>query len=85
VPCGPINRIDQVFADPQVRHLAMARPVQHKSLGEIDLVAQPLTLARTPSRLDHAAPEQGEHTDQVLHGLGIANEQIAELRRRQVI
>ncbi len=85
VPCGPINRIDQVFADPQVRHLAMARPVRHKALGEIELVAQPVTLERTPSRMDRAAPELGEHTDEVLRGLGFEEERIAALRRRQVI
>ncbi len=85
VPCGPVNRIDQVFADPQVRHLAMARSVKHKSLGEIDLVAQPVTLERTPSRMDRTAPALGEHTDEVLHGLGYEEERIADLRSRQVI
>jgi crotonobetainyl-CoA:carnitine CoA-transferase CaiB-like acyl-CoA transferase len=85
VPCGPVNRIDQVFDDPQVRHLAMARPVKHKSLGEIDLVAQPVILERTPSRMDRAAPALGEHNDEVLRGLGYEEEQIAELRSRQVI
>jgi crotonobetainyl-CoA:carnitine CoA-transferase CaiB-like acyl-CoA transferase len=85
VPCGPVNRIDQVFDDAQVRHLAMARSVKHKSLGEIDLVAQPVILERTPSRMDRAAPALGEHSDEVLRGLGYEEEQIAELRSRQVI
>jgi formyl-CoA transferase len=85
VPCGPVNRIDQVFADPQVRHLAMARSVKHKSLGEIDLVAQPIILERTPSRMDRAAPALGEHNDEVLRGLGYEEERIVELRSRQVI
>ena len=85
VPCGPVNRIDQVFADPQVRHLAMARSVKHKSLGEIDLVAQPVILERTPSRMDRAAPALGEHNDEVLRGLGYEEERIADLRSRQVI
>jgi formyl-CoA transferase len=85
VPCGPVNRIDQVFADPQVRHLAMARSVRHKSLGEIDLVAQPVILERTPSRMDRAAPALGEHNEEVLRGLGYDEERIADLRFRQVI
>jgi crotonobetainyl-CoA:carnitine CoA-transferase CaiB-like acyl-CoA transferase len=85
VPCGPVNRIDQVFADPQVRHLAMARSVKHKSLGEIDLVAQPVTLERTPSRIDRTAPALGEHTEEVLRGLGYEEERITDLRSRQVI
>lgn len=81
VPCGPVYRIDETFADPQVRHLGMARPVRHPTLGEIALVAQPITLERTPSRMAMAAPERGEHTAPVLHGLGYDDEEIARLRR----
>jgi crotonobetainyl-CoA:carnitine CoA-transferase CaiB-like acyl-CoA transferase len=85
VPSGPVNRIDQVFADPQVQHLGMARSVRHQALGEIALVGQPMTLERTPSRMDSAAPALGEYTDEVLRGLGMDEGRIAELRRRQVI
>ncbi len=81
VPCGPGYRIDETFADPQVRHLGMARPVHHPALGEIALVAQPITLERTPSRMATAAPERGEHTVPVLQGLGYDDEKIARLRR----
>ncbi len=81
VPCGPVYRIDETFADPQVRHLGMARPVRHPTLGEIALVAQPVTLERTPSRMATAAPERGEHTVPVLHGLGYDDEEIAKLCR----
>jgi formyl-CoA transferase len=81
VPCGPVYRIDETFADPQVRHLGMARPVRHPTLGEIALVAQPVTLERTPSRMATAAPERGEHTASVLHGLGYDDEEIAKLWR----
>ena len=85
VPSGPVNRIDQVFADPQVQHLGMARSVRHDELGEIALVGQPVTLERTPSRMESAAPALGEHTEAVLRGLGLEEGRIAELRRRQVI
>jgi crotonobetainyl-CoA:carnitine CoA-transferase CaiB-like acyl-CoA transferase len=81
VPCGPVYRIDETFADTQVRHLGMARPVRHPTLGEIALVAQPITLERTPSRMATAAPERGEHTAPVLQGLGYGDEEIARLRR----
>ena len=43
VPCGPIYTIDQVFADPQVRHLGMAQPVRSHELGDIELVGQPIS------------------------------------------
>jgi crotonobetainyl-CoA:carnitine CoA-transferase CaiB-like acyl-CoA transferase len=85
VPCGPINRIDQVFSDPQVRHLGMVSKVDHPILGEIALVGQPVTLEGTPSRAAGAAPELGEHTDQVLRLLGHGDSRIEELRRCRVI
>src|ERR1700730_2537242 len=49
VPCGPINRMDEVFADPQVRHLGMAAPVHHGALGDIAVVNQAVKLSRTPN------------------------------------
>jgi formyl-CoA transferase len=85
VPCGPVNRIDQVFADPQVQHLGIARRLRHPALGEIGLVGQPMTLARTPSRMSWAAPEPGEATEDVLTGLGFGKAEIAALRERQVV
>src|ERR1700726_2689129 len=53
VPCGPINRMDEVFADPQVQHLGMAAPVEHGTLGGIAVVNQPVKLSRTPSGIAH--------------------------------
>ncbi|MBV8836124.1 MAG: CoA transferase [Alphaproteobacteria bacterium] len=85
VPCGPVYRIDEMFEDPQVRHLGMARPVRHPALGEIELVSQPIVLTRTPSELRTPAPERGEHTDAVLRDLGYDAGRIAELRRQQAI
>ncbi len=85
VPCGPIYTMDQVFADPQVRHLGIATPVQHPELGEIELVGQPITLSRTPVRMRSATPAQGEHTDAVLGELGYDGEAIAALRAQKAI
>jgi crotonobetainyl-CoA:carnitine CoA-transferase CaiB-like acyl-CoA transferase len=85
VPSGPINTIDQVFADPQVRHLRMAQAVTSDALGSIELVAQPVTLSDTPSSLRVAPPESGEHTDEILGEFGYDPDEVAEYRRNGVI
>jgi len=85
VPAGAINTIDQVFADPQVQHLEMAAAVESEALGSITLVAQAIKMNRTPSSLAVAPPERGEHTDEILGGLDFSADDIADLRRRNVI
>ena len=85
VASGPIYKMNEVFADPQVRHLGMAVPVKHPVLGDIEVVNQPVELTRTPSEIRSATPECGEHTDAVMRELGYSDEQIADLRRRIVI
>ncbi|MFL6623515.1 MAG: CaiB/BaiF CoA transferase family protein [Sulfurifustis sp.] len=85
VPCGPIFTIDQVFADPQVRHLGIAQTVQHAKLGPIQIVGQPVRLSRTPSRVRSASPDKGEHTDEILRELGYDAAAIAELRAKKII
>ena len=66
VPCGPINTIDQVFDDPQVRMLGLAQPVSSHERGESELVGQPILMSRTPSRIAAPPPTMGEHTPQSL-------------------
>src|SRR5712675_182593 len=85
VPCGPINRMDEVFADPQVQHLGMAAPVEPGTLGKIEVVNQPIKLTRTPSQIAHPTPEKGEHTEEVLKEYGYDDESIAEFRARKII
>jgi crotonobetainyl-CoA:carnitine CoA-transferase CaiB-like acyl-CoA transferase len=85
VPCGPINRMDEVFADPQVKHLGMAAPVHQESLGDIAVVNQPVKLSRTPSRIAHPTPEKGEHTEEVLREYGYDDKSIAALRARKIV
>src|ERR1700761_8510451 len=71
VPCGPINTIDQVFADPQVQHLGIVRPVDHPKIGTFDIVGQPIHMSAypQPERLKHT-PDQGENTDEILKEFG---------------
>ncbi len=82
VPCGPINSIDAVFADPQVRHLGVATPVGDTGTR---LVGQAVALDRTPSALRTLAPALGEHTDALLAGLGMDAAAIAALRDKGVV
>ena len=85
VPCGPIYNIDQVFADPQVKHVGAAAPLRHPTKGDVGVVDQAVRLSRTPSIIDRPTPERGEHTDTILRGLGYDDGKIADLRKRQVV
>ena len=85
VPCGPIYAIDQMFVDPQVEHLRMAQSVTKKDKSKMRLVAQPVTLSRTPSRLAARPPELGEHTNAVLKEFGFSARDIAALRKANAV
>jgi len=85
VPAGPIYKMDEVFADPQVQHLKMAQPALSTNLGKIDLVSQAIKMSRTEFRIRAAAPEQGEHTEVVLRELGYDITTIADLRERGIL
>ncbi len=80
VPCGPINTMDAVFADPQVQHRGMQVRVPHESAEHVDLVACPIRMSATPPRPPQAPPRIGEHTRAILTGeLGLDEAAIARL------
>jgi formyl-CoA transferase len=85
VPCGPIYKIDEVFADAQVQHLGIAQTLNGGNRGEVAYVGQPITLSRTPSTIVAHPPAIGEHTEEVLAELGLDAATIAALRARQVV
>jgi crotonobetainyl-CoA:carnitine CoA-transferase CaiB-like acyl-CoA transferase len=86
VPCGPINRIDQVFADPQAIARSLTVAMTHAGVGPMTLVASPLKLSATPPEYRNAPPLLGEHTDEVLSGvLGLSGDEIARLRAGSVV
>ena len=86
VPCGPINSIDMTFAEPQVKHLGIARDVKHPKLGNIKVVGNPINLTGSPQpkRLK-PTPDLGQHTNAVLKSLGMSAKKIKELRAGGVI
>lgn len=86
VPCGPINRMDQVFADPHVQSRAMRMEMEHPVAGKVPLVANPIRMSETPIQYRNAPPTLGEHTETVLdEWLGLGAEQIAGLRKSNVV
>jgi crotonobetainyl-CoA:carnitine CoA-transferase CaiB-like acyl-CoA transferase len=85
VPCGPIYAVDEVFADPQVVHGAMAATVPHHSRGDIRVIAPTTVLSRTPGRLDRALGPKGLDSDDVLGELGYGAAEIAALRADGVV
>ena len=84
-PCGPIYSIDQVFDDPQVKHLEMAKSIDTSPFGKTELVSQPFKLSRTPSEFKQRPPEKGEHTEEILLDLGIKSEKLKDLIDRKII
>jgi len=84
VPCGPINTIDQTFADPQVQHLGMAAPVQGPN-GEFKIVGSPINMEGTVKKIRSATPKAGEHTDEVLRSIGYSAADIEKLRANGVV
>ena len=85
VPCGPINSIDQVFNDVQVQQLGVSETVESGTLGRLEIAAQPVKLERTPSHIAAAAPEAGEHSDEILASIGYGADEIAAFKNRNIV
>ncbi|MBB5402337.1 crotonobetainyl-CoA:carnitine CoA-transferase CaiB-like acyl-CoA transferase [Paraburkholderia youngii] len=86
VPCGPIYKVNEVFDDPQVKHLGVAWPADVPGKGEVSFVGTPFRLSRYPrAQTPRLAPEQGEHTQAILNELGYDDQQIEQWRSAFVV
>lgn len=86
VPCGPINKLDEVFDNPQVQARSLQVDLPHPTGGTVKLVRSPMKLSATPPRHDVPPPLLGQHTVDVLREvLGYADEQITTLREKGVV
>jgi crotonobetainyl-CoA:carnitine CoA-transferase CaiB-like acyl-CoA transferase len=86
VPCGPINNLAEVFADPHVEARGMVQPVPHPNSDTLALVASPIKMSGTPVRNDLPPPLLGQHTNAVLnHLLGLSDDDLAALHQQGVI
>lgn len=85
IPCGPIYQMDEVFRDEQVKHLGVAQTVKSPGRGHTSILAQPVTLERTPSQLAVGSPELGQHVMEILEELGYSADQIDALREKGVV
>ncbi|MBI4192941.1 MAG: CoA transferase [Betaproteobacteria bacterium] len=85
VPCGPIYKINESFADPQVQHLEMAQTVHSPALGDLTILGHPVSFGDKRLPLRNAAPELGQDNEETLTSIGYSREQIADLSQRGVI
>ncbi len=85
VPVGPINKIGDVLADPQVKARDMVVEVEHSRLGKTKATGLPIKFSETPGSVQRGAPTLGEHTDEVLASLGYGPDDIARLRKEGAV
>jgi crotonobetainyl-CoA:carnitine CoA-transferase CaiB-like acyl-CoA transferase len=85
VPCAPINTVQEVFDDPQVKHMGIPKPIHHPRMGTSNLIGSPINLSDTPPRFSRPAPLLGENTEEILSRLGYDLNAITALRRERVV
>jgi crotonobetainyl-CoA:carnitine CoA-transferase CaiB-like acyl-CoA transferase len=85
VPCGPVYNYEQLFSDPQVRHREMVVHADDAELGRVPHIRTPIRMSSGAVAVRRTAPRLGQHTDEILAGLGYAPAQVADLRRERVI
>jgi formyl-CoA transferase len=86
VPCGPVYDLEATLQDPQIQARELLKYLEYPgSPKPVPVAEQPVRLSATPAEIRHRAPTLGEHTDEVLLGLGFTEDEIAKFRLSQVI
>ncbi|HEY4042128.1 MAG TPA: CoA transferase, partial [Rhodopila sp.] len=85
IPCGPINTIDQVFVDPQVKHLGMATKMHSPYVGETQVVASAINISGFSKAIRTHSPDPGEHSDEILKSVGYTEAELDDMRLKGVI
>jgi crotonobetainyl-CoA:carnitine CoA-transferase CaiB-like acyl-CoA transferase len=85
VPVGPVNKIGEMLEDPQVAAREMVLEVDHPRAGRVKTLGTPIKFSRTPGEVTRAAPILGQHTREVLEGLGYAPAEIDRLQQEGAV
>lgn len=85
IPNAPINTIQEVFEDPQIKHMGIPKQITHPKMGTSNLVGSPINLSGTPAKFFRPAPLLGEDTEEILRGLGYDQKSLDQLRAVGVI
>ncbi len=85
IPCGPIYSIDQVFADPQVKHLGMATKMASPFVGEKEVVASAINISGFSKAIRAHTPDAGEHNDEILKSVGYTDADLEDMRKKGAI
>jgi formyl-CoA transferase len=85
IPCGPVQNYDQVFRHPQVLARQLLVENQHPVAGTVRMVGKPLKFSETPARDLIPSPSLGQHSQEILHGLGYTSGEIEQLQRDRVV
>ena len=86
IPCAPINTVDRVLKDPQIKARDMIVEVEHPVAGKMHLPGVPIKMYKTPGSVDKAAPLLGQHTEEILQEiLGYDTAKVQELRDQGVL